>query len=490
MLGEGGFGAVWVEKFTSTQGSTKIRAVKMITQLSDARKRSYCDQELEAIAKFSQAKYSHLFVQCLGWFENMNSIYITMEHIELGDLQKNLTNTLPEAEVQRICSQLLQGIQCLHENRLVHRDLKPQNVFVTAKGPKWNVKIGDFGISKKLHEDTDLRTNIGTALYCAPEVLRIYPLGRLSSNLEIYTDRVDIWSLGVMAFHLFTQSHPFLQSIDLTMYVRGSPLPSFTMTRPVTEQGQNFLRRLLTADATKRPSAKQALQDMWFKQSSFDLVSENSKMGISTRLMTRQDSESTTTEVLKAGEDHSRSWSHQETSSVMGEEQTIRPADFSRNQAEAPQSSTSSNQAQTTNPPDLDTFHTEGFSLARQHHYASAEKMFLRAVEIRTRTLGSDHSDTLQSFCYAQLASYVQKEFERAESIWRNTRVLQISTLWYEKTLDSLYVLGKAFVNKKNLVDAETIFRDVWEGQKQTLGEDHQKTRDSLLALRDVLSKT
>lgn len=49
-----------------------------------------------------------------------------MEHIELRDLQRNLTSTMPEAEAQRICSQLLQGIQCLHENNFVHRDLKPQ----------------------------------------------------------------------------------------------------------------------------------------------------------------------------------------------------------------------------------------------------------------------------------------------------------------------------------------------------------------------------
>lgn len=296
-----------------------------------------------------------------------------------------------------------------------------------------------------------------------------------------------------MLFYLFTQTYPFFpdpEQRDLSMYVRGdSHLPPFTMFRPVTQQGQDFLRRLLTADATKRPSAKEALQDIWFKQGSFDLASETSRIGISTRLMTRQDPRLAATQLLEIENKADKDWYAPELPSVMGGEETIRPADVSRDQVAARQSSTSSNQAPSTNQPDLNAFHTEGLSLARQYHYASAEKMFQRAVEIRRRTLGSNHYDTLQSVYYVQLASYVQKEFERAESIWRNTRLRQKRTLWNEKILDSLSVLGEAFVSRKNLVDAETIFRDVWEGRKQILGEHHTKTNDSLLALRNVLSK-
>jgi serine/threonine protein kinase len=71
-------------------------------------------------------QYSHLFVKSFGWFENPESIFITMEHIDLRDLQRQLTGPIPETEAQQICSQLLHGVQCLHDNKFVHRDLKPQ----------------------------------------------------------------------------------------------------------------------------------------------------------------------------------------------------------------------------------------------------------------------------------------------------------------------------------------------------------------------------
>jgi calcium/calmodulin-dependent protein kinase I len=151
ILGSGGFGVVWVEQCVSSQGPGRLRAVKMIKKEPDPSKRAYCDQELEAIAKFSQPKvgaifgsihcvdvdidqYSHLFVKSFGWFENTESIFITMEHIDLRDLQRQLTGPIPETEAQQICSQLLHGVQCLHDNKFVHRDLKPQVGYLGQTG--------------------------------------------------------------------------------------------------------------------------------------------------------------------------------------------------------------------------------------------------------------------------------------------------------------------------------------------------------------------
>lgn len=161
-----------------------------------------------------------------------------------------------------------------------------------------------------------------------------------------------------MLFYLLTHKHPFLCAQDLELYVEGSPLPPLDVSRPVTPEGQNFLRLLLTADATTRPSAKEALQDIWFKQRSFDLVSDPSQLGISTRLMIRQESTSTASELLDILQEPSRGWYDEEVSSVMGE-QTMRPADVSRSQVAARQSSTSSYQAPRSNPPDRNTFHTQ-----------------------------------------------------------------------------------------------------------------------------------
>lgn len=143
ILGSGSFGTVWIEECASKEGLTKLRAVKMIKKLPHPSHLTCCDQELEAIAKFSQPKvctalhtahfmvvnidqYSDLFVRSFGWFENQEFIFIAMEHICLGNLQDNLTGPVPETEAKQICFQVLQGIQCLHDNDFVHRDLKPE----------------------------------------------------------------------------------------------------------------------------------------------------------------------------------------------------------------------------------------------------------------------------------------------------------------------------------------------------------------------------
>ena len=70
-------------------------------------------------------QYVHCFVQSFGWYEDDNSVYIAMEYMEHGDLQKRLTRPYPEVEVLSIASQLLEGLQFMHENGFTHRDLKP-----------------------------------------------------------------------------------------------------------------------------------------------------------------------------------------------------------------------------------------------------------------------------------------------------------------------------------------------------------------------------
>ena len=72
-------------------------------------------------------QYNPYFVESYGWFENTNSVFITMEFLPHGDLQDHLSalSTLPESEVQQISFQVLEGLAFMHENDFAHRDLKP-----------------------------------------------------------------------------------------------------------------------------------------------------------------------------------------------------------------------------------------------------------------------------------------------------------------------------------------------------------------------------
>lgn len=150
-----------------------------------------------------------------------------MEYVEGGDLSQYLKDPIIRLEAKEITRQLLQGLVIMHERLICHRDIKPkvwilrvcyscvhfdpsleeQNVLVVSLKPIW-VKLADFGVSK-LEQDTYLRTQAGTLEYSAPELFGLLPR-RLKPN-DVYTNAVDMWSLGCLVHEMLTTERPFLE---------------------------------------------------------------------------------------------------------------------------------------------------------------------------------------------------------------------------------------------------------------------------------------
>lgn len=86
--------------------------------------------------------------------------------------------------------QIAEGIQHLHEIKIIHRDLKPENILIVDN----SCKITDFGLARVFEKDMAMKTQAGTPLYLAPEVLQGFE----------YTSEVDVWSLGVIFLELIT----------------------------------------------------------------------------------------------------------------------------------------------------------------------------------------------------------------------------------------------------------------------------------------------
>ncbi|KAF4175439.1 hypothetical protein CNMCM8694_008179 [Aspergillus lentulus] len=260
-LGRGTFGDVWLYKCDEEVG-TKFQAVKVIPRLSHSTKAIDYTRELEAMFKFSHRKYEGLFVESFGWFDNPHSVFVTMEYIELGDLEQHLDQPLKEAEAQQISSQLLEGLEHIHSNGFAHRDLKPANIFVVQKGPHWWVKIGDFGVSKRTREgDSAFQTVAGTPGFWAPEVNMT--LGR--DDIQ-YTQMVDIWSLGIMLHYILTGCLPFSQHHQLRKYIQDGQLPTALLNaRGVSSECKIFIQKLLVVEPTARLSAKEGLLHSWIQ---------------------------------------------------------------------------------------------------------------------------------------------------------------------------------------------------------------------------------
>jgi serine/threonine protein kinase len=138
---------------------------------------------------------------------------------------------------------------------------------VVRKDPIW-VKIGDFGITKRIQSDTsNLRTPIGTREFTAPEVQ-----GLLQDFAEtsVYTEAVDLWSLGCVLFYLLTRSLPFPTPLALMKYCNNNNLHASFPGTPlraseVSENGDKFLRKLLLPQPSERETASLALTDPWFQ---------------------------------------------------------------------------------------------------------------------------------------------------------------------------------------------------------------------------------
>jgi len=146
-----------------------------------------------------------------------------------------------------------------------------KNILVLHLGPKWWVKIADFGIAKR-DASTALRTTAGTEAYVAPEVLGFHrdadansvsavPSPRKNQN-NAYSVLVDIWSLGVIVYQMVVGKRPFDNLGKLSEYVtRNKDVLGIDSSVPDT--CANFIRQTMTVDPAARPTAEEALRHDW-----------------------------------------------------------------------------------------------------------------------------------------------------------------------------------------------------------------------------------
>jgi serine/threonine-protein kinase len=205
-LDDGGFGSVWVADHLALK--TRV-AVKFLCEeaLGDQAAVARFAREAEAAARIRSA---HV-VQVFDYGTASGVPYIVMELLEGEDLQARLARVGPLdfASTTRIVEQVAKALTKAHAMGVIHRDIKPGNIFLTNLGDEGEifVKVLDFGLAKLGSESGVTRTRtdaiFGTPAYMSPEQ------GEAARNV---TPRSDLWSLAVVAYHALTGVLPFASS--------------------------------------------------------------------------------------------------------------------------------------------------------------------------------------------------------------------------------------------------------------------------------------
>ena len=253
-LGSGNSNNIWLEMEEDGSARAVKKLPKWIYQWNELEYR----REIAAMAVLS--RYKQYFVPFYGWFEGPEDVYIAMEYFDLGDLEQYMDRQLSILQIKVIIRQLLEGLCIMHRDGFTHRDLKPQNIFVVRDNPYIWVKIGDFGITKRVPDDgTSLRTQVGSSGYMAPEVL-----GYHDEESSKYTNAVDLWSLGCICHRLLTMQPPFANPTKMIQYCYGGTKLPIEALRRDNDEDVAFVKMLLMVNPSERYTAERALQSTWF----------------------------------------------------------------------------------------------------------------------------------------------------------------------------------------------------------------------------------
>mmetsp|Transcript_25961 Transcript_25961/g.54696 ORF Transcript_25961/g.54696 Transcript_25961/m.54696 type:complete len:451 (+) Transcript_25961:665-2017(+) len=207
---------------------------------------------IELVDVFEDERYLHIVTDLCTGGELFDKI------VERASSNTRGTGCFSEGEAARILHQLLTALQYLHRRNIVHRDIKPENILFQSSHPDSPIKIIDFGLARKHYADRGeppMRTVVGTPYYIAPDVLR-----------KSYDKACDLWSVGVIAYILFSGYPPFNGNNNNEVYEsvkRGMYWFPQEDWKNVSVGARDFIHRLLQKDPRKRMTVEQALRHPW-----------------------------------------------------------------------------------------------------------------------------------------------------------------------------------------------------------------------------------
>uniref|UniRef100_H0ZWP9 non-specific serine/threonine protein kinase n=1 Tax=Taeniopygia guttata TaxID=59729 RepID=H0ZWP9_TAEGU len=244
-IGQGAFGAVSKGLDRATGGEVAIKKMSLRGQNRE--------RAVNEILLLKDRKNPNI-VNSLASFLVGGDLWLVMEYRDGGTLQDVVRQTrMAEGEMAAVSRECLQGLDFLHANRVIHRDLKSSNILLGMDG---SVRLAYFGLCAQLSPEQDQRSSmVGTAHWMAPEVVTSSPYG----------PKVDIWSFGIVTIEMVEGEPPYFKETSL-LFLRARALMRHNGPPQLQEPGRlsallrDCLECSLEPDEERRCSAQELLQ--------------------------------------------------------------------------------------------------------------------------------------------------------------------------------------------------------------------------------------
>ncbi|KAK9881684.1 hypothetical protein WA026_017200 [Henosepilachna vigintioctopunctata] len=240
-LGRGMFGTVYLCAKKHNKQKLVMKEIKTNLQGDDLKNAK------NEVAILKSLNHPNIILYYDSYSKN-NTFYIMMEYASKGTLHQYLHEKKVDLGPQKVMNyfcQILMGLDHIHDKKVIHRDLKCENIFLTGRKAEV-IKIGDFGISTLILKTRLAKTVVGTCNYLAPELCDERP----------YDNKVDIWSLGCILYEMCMRKRMFEGSLThvITSITKGK-IKSINIFK-YGQQMQEIINNVMKLDPAERPDTK------------------------------------------------------------------------------------------------------------------------------------------------------------------------------------------------------------------------------------------
>jgi non-specific serine/threonine protein kinase/serine/threonine-protein kinase len=543
-LGEGGMGEVWLAE--QVEPIRRRVALKIIKTGMDTREVvARFESERQALAMMDHPAIAKVFD---AGKTPEGRPYFVMEYVDGVSITEHCDqHRLSTAERLELLAEVCDGVQHAHQKAVIHRDLKPSNILVTTVDGKAQPKVIDFGIAKAIGNPlsdrallTEVGAVIGTPEYMSPE--------QADSTGQDIDTRTDVYSLGVILYQMLTSELPFSskelrsstnENLRRILREREPGRPSVRLSTlggdaervasergtdagslarqlagdldaitlkamekdrsrrygTATELAQDIRRHLRHEPVLARPPSRAYRARKWLRR---HRVGASVSAGVGVLLLAF----ALTTTVQSRGTARERDRANHEAAAAGRVSDFLTRMFNVSDPSEARGNSITAREILDRAAADLETgqgmdpglrarmMDTIGGVYASLGLYPRAASLLEKALEIRRRTLGPDHPDTLRTAyklgaAYTRGARYAEADPLLVDTVARSERVLGARHL---ETLTAMNNLANLRLQQGRKKDAEGLYRKVLEGRRQLLGPEHLETITALNNLALILT--